>query len=335
MTLKKFSVFLQSAMARFLQNVFFTCVLLTFMALVVITNSIKSTPLPEPLTSHAIKSSVLPSNRNITQWSAYLPYLKNPTTICDSFKTFDGIKILVLVKSSPENFHLRSWIRYKADKNQEFKDSVRTVFLLGQSGSRDKDILKESQVHGDIVQGSFVDAYRNLTLKTIMGYRWLSEHCANSDYVVYKDDDFRIHFGNLIKQFKAQKNKDSIFIGHLVQKGKMIYRDPKHKWYLSKEDYPKNILPPYFPGGAYVVSTSIARKLASNFEKVKIIPIDDVYIGLVAQTLTITLTHSKLFGVGNCDNFQKNIACREFSKPDEVLDAWKTMTVYNLEKTKT
>lgn len=106
--------------------------------------------------------------------------------------------------------------------------------------------------------------------------------------------------------------------------------DPKHKWYLSKKDYPKDTLPPYFPGGAYIVSTVIAKKLASNFHLVKWIPIDDVYIGLVAHTLDITLTHSKLFGMGDCKHYKIHLACREFTRPDEVLAAWKTLTMFNL-----
>ncbi|XP_048753908.2 beta-1,3-galactosyltransferase brn-like [Ostrea edulis] len=264
-----------------------------------------------------------------------ITYLSNPSTICDSFKSHTGTKILVLVKSSPENFHLRKWIRYKTKSNKDLKDSVKTVFLLGKSDKRDEDILKESKRNGDIIQGSFIDAYRNLTYKTAMGYIWLREHCADSEFVVFKDDDFRINFVNLIKQIKGHKNPHSMFMGHLVNNGSIIYRNPNHKWYLSKTDYPKSVLPPYFPGGAYLVSTSIARKLSSNFHLVKWIPIDDVYIGLVAQKVGVDLTHSKLFEFGNCDRFSTSMACQEFSRPHEVLEVWRAVTVDGHQQTRT
>lgn len=240
----------------------------------------------------------------------------------------------MLVKSSPDNFHLRNWIRFQNQQDNEFKDSIKTVFLLGESSSSEENIKKESQKFGDIVQGSFMDTYRNLTYKTVMGYRWLSEHCSHADFVLYKDDDFKINRKNIMHKLKSPKNPDSLFAGFLVKNGKGIYRDPKHKWYLSKKDYPKDILPPYFPGGAYIVSTVIAKKLASNFHLVKWIPIDDVYIGLVAQTLNITLTHSKLIGMGDCKHYKIHLACREFTRPNDVLAAWKSLTMFNLERRK-
>ncbi|XP_048741596.2 beta-1,3-galactosyltransferase brn-like [Ostrea edulis] len=341
-------------MQRFLLNVFLTCMFLTCMTIIVITNTVKNNPLlvQSPNTENQ-PSSVLaiterhypPQNNTANQTSlqvstpvpffSHITYISNPTTICDSFKTYNGTKILMLVKSSPGNFHLRKWIRYKTKSYKDFKDSVKTIFLLGKSDKWDEDILKECEKNGDIIQGSFIDAYRNLTYKTVMGYRWLSEHCADSEFVVFRDDDFKVNFVNLIQQIKSHKNPQSMFMGLLINKGRTIYRDPKHKWYLSKTDYPKSVLPPYFPGGAYLVSTSIARNLSSNFHLVKWLPIDDVYIGLVAQKVGVNLTHSKLFAFKNCDKFSTIMACREFSRPQEVLEAWRAVTVDDLQQTRT
>ncbi|XP_061196983.1 beta-1,3-galactosyltransferase 5-like [Saccostrea echinata] len=339
------------AMKSFLFRVFLTCVFLTCTSIILVTNTVKTNQegprydLKEPSAVYGITKKDLPptngssilnvSKTTATPFYAHITYITNPSTICDSFKTYNGTKILMLVKSSPENFHLRKWIRFKSQTYKDYKDSVKTLFLLGQSATRDKDLLKESKVFGDIIQGSFIDAYRNLTYKTVMGYRWMSEYCVHSEFVVYRDDDFKINIVNLMKQIKAHKAPQTMFMGLLVKKGHMIYRNPKHKWYLSKEDYPQKVLPPYFPGGAYLVSTTIAKKLVSNFHLVKWLPIDDVYIGLVAQKSNISLTHSKLFEFKNCDKFHTSLACREFTRPQEVLDAWRAVTVDDLEKTKT
>ena len=47
--------------------------------------------------------------------------------------------------------------------------------MLGESERREKqeDIIREAREHGDIVQGSFRDTYRNLTYKTVMGHVWV------------------------------------------------------------------------------------------------------------------------------------------------------------------
>ena len=302
-------------MARFIPNVIYSCVLLTFMIVIVINTSPKSNPLQKSVESRSENSNFSTDRVNVMEtpkdaWSIYLPYLINPTSICDSFNEYNGIKLLVLVKSSTEHFHMRRLIRYEADVDREFKGSIKTVFLLGQSTTLNKEILEESRVYGDIVQGSFMDTYRNLTMKTIMGYRWSSEHCANADYLVLKDEDYRFNFGNLFNYLKSQKEKDSVFIGHLIKNGAEVIRDPKNKWYVSREEFPQKTYPSYFPGGANILSIAIAKKLASNFHLVKIIKIEDAYIGLVAKALNITLTDSKLINIKNCKNFQKNIACR-------------------------
>ena len=285
------------------------------MIVIVINSSQKSNPLQKSVESRSENSNFSTDRVNVMEtpkdaWSIYLPYLINPTSICDSFNGYTRIKLLVLVKSSTEHFHIRSFIRCEANLNKEFKESIKTVFLLGQSTTLNKEILEESRVYGDIVQGSFMDTYRNLTMKTIMGYRWSSEHCANADYLVLKDEDYRFNFGNLFNYLKSQKEKDSVFIGHLIKNGAEVIRDPKNKWYVSKEEFPQKTYPPYFPGGANILSIAIAKKLASNFHLVKIIKIEDAYIGLVAKALNITLTDSKLINIKNCKNFQKNIACR-------------------------
>ena len=50
-------------------------------------------------------------------------------------------------------------------------------------------IRNESLVHGDIVQGNFLDSYKNLTYKTVMGHMWVSRFCRQAEFVMKADDD--------------------------------------------------------------------------------------------------------------------------------------------------
>ncbi len=47
-----------------------------------------------------------------------------------------------------------------------------------------KAIQEEHQLYGDIVQGSFLESYRNLTLKAVMGLKWVTTYCSNAKYVI-------------------------------------------------------------------------------------------------------------------------------------------------------
>lgn len=69
------------------------------------------------------------------------------------------------------------------------KWDVRLVFLLGEQdrGSRpevsqqqERRLTAEQNIFGDIVIGSFIDSYRNLTYKHMMGYKWVLNFCPNA-----------------------------------------------------------------------------------------------------------------------------------------------------------
>ena len=62
---------------------------------------------------------------------------------------------------------------------------------MGYSSDRTQQerIRNESDVHKDLVQGVFLDTYKNLTYKTVMGHMWVSKFCSQAEFVVKADDD--------------------------------------------------------------------------------------------------------------------------------------------------
>ena len=59
----------------------------------------------------------------------------------------------------------------------------------GEDKALQKQINKESEKHGDIIQGDFLDTYHNLSFKEVMGNLWVSEFCEQAEFVVKTDDD--------------------------------------------------------------------------------------------------------------------------------------------------
>jgi hypothetical protein len=75
---------------------------------------------------------------------------------------------VVLVHSAPRNDYNRRMIR------QTWGREAPVYFMLGESSSSAASRLidEESKRYGDIVQGSFLDSYRNMTYKHVMGLKW-------------------------------------------------------------------------------------------------------------------------------------------------------------------
>ena len=84
--------------------------------------------------------------------------------------------LLMMIHSSPGNFKKRNVIRETWGKETSF---VTTLFLIGWSEEYQMELEKEDMKYGDLIQGNFVDAYRNMTYKHVMALKWATYHCAS------------------------------------------------------------------------------------------------------------------------------------------------------------
>lgn len=84
------------------------------------------------------------------------------------------------------NVNYSDWKIYAKNGDNSSSTKVRdfhiqTVFLVGQTTNNETqaEIIEESQIHDDIIQESFLDTYNNLTLKTLMLVKWMTNNCAD------------------------------------------------------------------------------------------------------------------------------------------------------------
>lgn len=93
-----------------------------------------------------------------------------------------------------------------------------------------EEILEESKQHNDIIQGHFIDAYNNLTLKTVMMMKLVSTYCANSTKFLLKiDDDIFLRTDAFIAMLKERADDKGVVLGHLMCNTKPI-KDIHSKW---------------------------------------------------------------------------------------------------------
>lgn len=111
---------------------------------------------------------------NTKLFNVSLEYLLNSKS-CESDNTSDTLA-LIMVTSYFGNVETRSAMRraFPSDKLREL--GLKRVFLLG-TAPQDKyttqeAIVNEGKRFGDLIQGNFQEAYRNLTYKHVMGLRY-------------------------------------------------------------------------------------------------------------------------------------------------------------------
>ncbi|XP_071853050.1 beta-1,3-galactosyltransferase 5-like [Apostichopus japonicus] len=229
--------------------------------------------------------------------------LQNEPDICrrqvsggDSREVF----LLILRLSKPSDFKRRQTHReilnaYTTNEQQE-QQIVKQLFLIGKTFNETtiSDIKKEIDNYHDILQEDFVDSYRNLTLKTIMGIKWASIYCPEASWVVKADDDVYINFGHMIAYLEFIGNAKKVIIGNIVN-GSLPIRRPKSKWYVSREEYPSDKYPNYVNGPCYVISGCLTPWLYRESLTVPFLSMEDVFIGVLAERLRIPLINNRLF----------------------------------------
>ncbi|XP_046358286.2 beta-1,3-galactosyltransferase 1-like [Haliotis rufescens] len=206
------------------------------------------------------------------------------------------INILIFVHSAPNNIEKRNDIRDTWGSVQRHGNlSIATVFMCGETTDRalQEQLIRESGTYGDIVQGNFLDSYRNLTYKHVMALCWITSQCHDVRTVVKVDDDVLINIFKLVSY--------SVQIGHYhnnlycsaFQRGKPK-RDTSDKWYTPEEQYPFELYPPYCEGLAYITSVDEVKALCKASEDTKFYWVDDTFVtGVLAQKAGLSLSSFK------------------------------------------
>lgn len=199
------------------------------------------------------------STRKVDDNYGELMDLKNFTFLINSpvcSKYNEGILLIIIVSSNPKNCENRDLIRKTWGQQTKY---AKLLFLMGvppDSVTLEDNVTtlavqihKESVQYQDIVQGTFLDAYRNMTYKHMMGLKWVAHHCPDAKYILKTDDDVVVHteavVNFLIRDLSPWGARNLIICD--VSKGAEVLRNDS-KWSVTKKEYADDVYPPYCAG---------------------------------------------------------------------------------------
>lgn len=227
---------------------------------------------------------------NATQTKLFnltLKYILTPTP-CPKPETL----AVIIVTSHLNNVETRSAMRRAFPGEKLSNLGLKRVFLLGESPAiyiTQSAIVDESRRFGDILQGNFKEAYRNLTYKHLMGLKWVSENCQSTKYVIKMDDDIVINVGKTVKLLQNLTLPGNTIAGYVLR-DLTPKRDPANKWYVTQEEYKYGKYPTFVSGWFYVTRVNVAARLVELSRYFRYFWIDDVFItGILAANLKMKL----------------------------------------------
>lgn len=209
--------------------------------------------------------------------------------MCSSLKS---LTFIVVVHTAIENFNKRLGIRQTWANPTHYKNlTMRTVFFVGKPKDKTLQglIESESEQHNDLVQGNFLDTYRNITYKAVMAFQWVYEFCSHAQMVLKVDDDMFVNMFKLMQwRLPVLRHQPRQMMCEVVRNGR-IRREKGDKWAILPEELLGRKKYPTYCRGYLVLVTPDLIKLA--LDKVSSTPffwIDDVYLyGLVPEGLNI------------------------------------------------
>jgi beta-1,3-galactosyltransferase 1 len=215
-------------------------------------------------------------------------YVLDNENICQPTDISSSVEILVLISTVHPNTERRKALRETwltaANQNQ---GNIRYVFLLGMTSDINRQVAleTESATYKDIVQEDFIDHYNNLTLKTVMGFKWASIKCPGAKFVLKTDDDMFVNIPALKLILRKFGNALQTSVGGHCRLNDGPIRHKGYKWYVPREMYPLSQYPGYCSGTGYVTSMNVVKKVYDVSKHVPFFYLEDVYVGICVHKL--------------------------------------------------
>lgn len=204
---------------------------------------------------------------------------------------------VILVTSYVGHDDVRAAHRQGISQNELHQMGLHRIFLISEIPPSERfitqpSVLSENRRFGDLLQGSFVENYRNLTYKHVMGLKWAAKRCSHAKFIIKIDDDsvydiYRVH------AYLQKRESDSRvpFLGGYIFPHQKPIRLEADKHFVTPEEFPDEEFPPYLSGWLYLTNAHAVRMLLKEAERKKFFWIDDTFVtGILAEGLSIPFT---------------------------------------------
>ena len=216
------------------------------------------------------------------------PILHNPKDICSMQSKLD---VLLIVMTRTEERHRRHALRQTWLKDIK-KKNTGYVFIIGSSRNKtiQQQLISESSVYKDILLSDFIDDYRNLTIKTIVGLKWAVSNCPQIQYILKTDSDILLNLNKWRSlMFGPEKSKlENVMFGH-CDSMRHVIREPFSKFTVSRKTYSRAMYPSYCHGPSYGLSRRLAQEIVNVSYEQPFIPMEDAYIGICLESIGRTV----------------------------------------------
>ena len=254
----------------------------------------------ENATQLIISTSAYTSFNTESNWDSYKPredeslLSEHSTTLITNRTCSQYYYLIILVSSAPGNWQRRNLIRKTWAFENAFNSRWATAFLVAQTRiqAESSSLLKEDNIHGDLVQANYYDHYWNQTWKIQMGFEWASKYCKFS-FLLKTDDDVFVNVPGVLSFLSNPTTPNEKLYAGNHYKNPPVHRGDK--WAVTTQEYSATHYPGFCPGFGYILSHDVIVSFVKAFSFVPYFRLDDVYVGMLANFTGIKIIHNEGF----------------------------------------
>ncbi|KAL9670191.1 hypothetical protein QQ045_007742 [Rhodiola kirilowii] len=237
-----------------------------------------------------------------------------------------SIRLFIGILSATNHFSERMAIRKTWMQSSAVKSStavVRFFVALNPRSEVNAVLKKEASYFGDIVILPFMDRYELVVLKTVAICEYGVQN-VTAAYIMKCDDDTFARVDTVLKEIDGislNKSK-SLYMGNL----NLLHRPLRSgKWAVSFEEWPEFVYPPYANGPGYIISSDIAKYIASQHANgtLRLFKMEDVSMGLWVEqfnnTRPVQYSHSWKFCQYGC---MEDYYTAHYQSPRQMICLW-------------
>jgi beta-1,3-galactosyltransferase 1 len=180
---------------------------------------------------------------------------------------------------------------------------------IPQNKTLQSELEKESKLYGDILQESFVDAYNNLTLKSMFMLKFVTSFMDSAPqdsvkFLLKVDDDCYVNLKALLKYNSILAKYSHTMVGHVLGQDSPVIRPASNsteryttKWEVPFYIYPKKeTFPNALSGSGYLMRSEDLDCLYRRGLETPFVNLEDIFItGLAAKQCRLKLRSSPKF----------------------------------------
>uniref|UniRef100_A0A224YN53 Hexosyltransferase n=1 Tax=Rhipicephalus zambeziensis TaxID=60191 RepID=A0A224YN53_9ACAR len=234
-----------------------------------------------------VKNATNYSRETEAPWSTHgwktLTACKNP-----------ALRILFIVHTTPKGIQKRRWLRNTiGDSYLQSSVNSSIIFFVGTpTDPRQQWALQDEAIReGDLVLLNFTESHHNLSLKFLLGARWILEKCslASATALVRMEEDILVNIYAL-SSYVSSSLMWLTGIHGVVNKNIAPVRNRNSEWYVSKHEYASDVYPNHCSRDAYIMKPAVLSALVDAALLVPYFWIEDVYVtGIVGDFANVNL----------------------------------------------